>query len=223
MKNLTKLVAVFVIVFSAASPSAFGQTLSTPPIQIKTYVDETLTISATVKADDPVTKLPTGPALGSMDHGTLVRSESTDGEHIPYALRGKAFHVFVGVNTSGRRYTLTSTMAPMTSGRDTLPRALGVFGIQATNGQNPNPLPIGGTFAVDNTGADAVGTDKLLYTSATTGKGGVIELVYGLSGGKPKDAQGNVVLPFPGWEPVPPDQLTGHYSSSVVFTVTLLT
>ena len=103
-------------------------------------------------------------------------------------------------------------MNGMVNGATPLPRALGVFpGGPANNGATP-PVAIGGTQA---SAQDAVGTGKLLYTSTAAGPSGVIELVYGLSGG---NADGS--SPFTGWAPVPPGQLSGTYSSTITYTLT---
>lgn len=211
MKQLTKIVALIVAILFTGSPSAFAVTATTPATSISATVDQVLSLAIAIREETSASPLTFGPVVTSMDHGPLVRSNNADGE--PNALRGKAFHVWLGVNTSGRPYTITSTMAAMSNGATELPHALGVFPIQATAGGTPAPGPsIGGTLASFQ---DAVGTGKLLYTSTAAGSAGVIELVYGLSGGN-ADAS----LPFPGWAPVPPGQLSGTYTSTVTYTLT---
>ena len=210
MKNLTKVVTAFVIVFSAASPSAFAVTTSLPATQISATVDTVLSLGMTIKEETSPSPLTFGPAVTSMDHGTLIRSNDvTTGA--PNALRGKAFHVWLGANTSGRPYTITSTMNAMTSGANTLPHALGVFGADALKGDGTSA---GGTL-VSTAGVDAVGTGKLLYTSSAAAPAATIQLVYGLSGGLAGGGS-----PFTGWVPVPPDQAPGTYSTTVTFTLT---
>ena len=210
MKQLTKIVALIAAILFAVSPSAFAVTTSTPATSISATVDQVLSLAMTIKEETSASPLTFGPAVTVMNHGTLVRPTNPDGT--PGALRGKAFHVWLGVNTSGRPYTITSTMAAMTNGATTLPPALGVFpGAAANNGATP-PVAIGGTQVAAQ---DAVGTGKLLYTSSAAGPSGVIELVYGLSGGLAGGA-----LPFPTWQPIPPGQLSGTYTSTITFTLT---
>ena len=209
MKQLTKIVALIAAILFAGSPSAFAVTTSTPATSITATVDQVLALSIAIREETSPGPPPVfGPVVTVMNHGTLVRSNDASGN--PNALRGKAFHVFLGANTSGRPYTITSSMNPMMNGATALPRALGVFPIQATTGDGSTS--IGGTMASPQ---DAVGTGKLLYTSTAAGPSGVLELVYGLSGGN-ADAS----LPFPGWQPVPPGQLSGTYSSTITYTLT---
>jgi len=210
MKQLTKIVALIAAILFAGSPSAFAVTTSTPATSITATVDQVLALSIAIREETSPGPPPVfGPVVTVMNHGTLVRSNDASGN--PNALRGKAFHVFLGTNTSGRPYTITSSMNAMMSGATPLPRALGVTPIQATTG-GTSPTSIGGTLASPQ---DAVGTGKLLYTSTAAGPSGVIELVYGLSGGN-----ADLSLPFPGWQPVPPGQASGTYSSTITFTLT---
>ncbi len=210
MKQLTKIVALIAAILFAGSPSALAVTATTPATSISATVDQVLSLGITIKEEISPGPPPVfGPVVTSMNHGTLIRSNNiTTGE--PNALRGKAFHVFLGANTSGRPYTITSTMAAMSNGATVLPRALGVFPIQATTGDGITT--IGGTLASSQ---DAVGTGKLLYTSTAAGPSGVLELVYGLSGG---NADGS--SPFTGWAPIPPGQLSGTYASTITYTLT---
>lgn len=208
MKQLTKIVALITAILFAGSPSAFAVTATTPATSVSATVDQVLSFSMAIREETSPGPPPVfGPVVTSMNHGTLVRPTNPDGS--PGALRGKAFHVWLGVNTSGRAYDIKSTMAALTNGATALPKALGVFPVNATTGDGVTS--IGGTLASPQ---EAQGTNKLLYTSTPAGPAGVIELVYGLSGGT---ATG---VPFIGWEPIPPGQLSGTYSSTITFTLT---
>ncbi len=148
----------------------------------------------------------------TMDNGILTNVDSA-GSPTNNALYGKTFHVFLGpVANGGTQYTVKSTMAALATagGTHTLPHSIGVFGISAKDGTGASV----GTLAVGTGGDDAVGTDKLLYTSTATGNSATIELVYGYSGGQA------VGTPFPGWQPTPPDQPAGQYQSTVTYTLT---
>ncbi len=210
MKQLTKIIALVVAILFAGLPSAFAVTATMPATSITATVDQVLSLSIGINEEiSPGPPPVLGPAVTAMNNGTLIRSNDASGN--PNALRGKAFHVFLGCNTSGRPYTIMSSMNALMNGATPLPRALGVFPIQATTG-GVTPTSIGGTLA---SAQDAVGTGKLLYTSTAAGPSGVIELVYGLSGG---NADGS--SPFTGWQPIPPGQLSGSYASTITFTLT---
>ncbi|GEM_PF-1425221 len=212
MKKLTKIVALIVAILFAGSQSAFAVTTTTASTSITAAVDQVLSLAIAIHEETSPGPPPVlGPAVTTMNHGTLIRSNDASGN--PNALRGKAFHVFLGVNSSGRPYTITSSLNPLMNGATALPRALGVFPIQATTG-GTSPTSIGGTLASNQ---DAVGTGKLLYTSTAAGPSGVIELVYGLSGGNLDGSS-----PFTGWQPVPPGQLSGTYGpSTITYTLTV--
>ncbi len=217
MKKINKVVSLVVAILFAASPFAFASTsVNTAAIPISATVDSALAISVSIKEQtsaDGVVPVTFGPSVASMDHGTLIRSNAADGT--PNALRGKAFHVWVGALTSSRPYTVTSTMNAMISGVNTLPRALGVFPISAYTGidGSGNPISAGGTLA---SAQDAVGTGKLLYTSTAAGPAATVELVYGLSGGLVGGGS-----PFTGWQAIPPGQAPGTYTSTITFTLTV--
>src|SRR3990167_2286216 len=186
-----------------------GFAATTPP-KVRTItatVDDILTLGVTIVPEIAPGNL--GSPVTSMDHGTLVRDSSPTGE--AYALRGKAFHVFLGANTSGKRYNITSDMIDMKSGTNTLPQALGVFPAQAHRGDTAQTDIVGDNLLPGGP-QSATGFSKILYQSNPEGQAAVIELVYALSGG---NADGS--KPFPTWQPVPPDQASGTYVSTVAF------
>lgn len=179
---------------------------------ITATVDDILTLGITIVPEIAPGNL--GSPVTSMDHGTLVRDSSPTGE--AFALRGKAFHVFLGSNTSGKRYEITSDMSPMKSGANQLPDALGVFPAQAHRG-DPAQTDITGDDLLPGGPQSALGFSKVLYRSNPEGQASVVELVYALSGG---NADGS--KPFTTWTPVAPDQAAGTYVSTISFTLTTL-
>ncbi len=213
MNKLTKITAILTAILFLQSPASFAVTQQVA--NMSASVDQQLTLDMGIKADDPNTQLPTGPLLTAMDYGTLVRSNNaTTGA--PNALRGDhAFHVFLGTNASSRKYKVAANVTAMAGSAGTLPHAMLRKGIQVTDGATTNAQPItGGTF--DTAMRDAVGTYDV-YTSNPGGQGGVIEMVYGISGG---NADGSA--PFTGWVPIPPGQASGAYSGTATFTITLV-
>jgi hypothetical protein len=204
--NKAIIALTFALVLGQSS-AVFAGT-STPPttaLPVTASIDQVLTLDMTVKP--ALVGGGFGAAVTSMPY-TLVRNGSN-------ALGGdKAYHVFLGTNTSGRAYTVTSTVGALVSGANTLPNAWGVF---------PAPVTDGAVDIVGDTplaaAASAIGTNKLVYSSNTAGKGAVIELVYGISGGVPVGQP----TPFTGWTAIPPDQASGTYTASPALTFTLTT
>ena len=203
MKKVT-LALTLALALGYAAPVFAGSSISTASVPVTAAVDQILTLDMTIKPELAGGGL--GTAVTSMPY-SLVRNGSN-------ALAGdKAYHVFLGTNTSARAYTVTSTVGSLTSGVNVLPNAWGVFPAPVTDG------------AVDIVGdvplaaaTSAIGTSKLVYTSNAAGKGAVIELVYGVSGGLAGGAS-----PFTGWAAIPPDQAAGTYTASPALTFTLTT
>jgi hypothetical protein len=192
-----------VLALGFAAPVFAGSSVSTASVPVTAAVDQVLSLDMTIKPENPDGTL--GAAVTSMPY-TLVRNGNN-------ALAGnKAYHVFLGANTSSRSYFINSTVGNLASGANTLPNAWGVFPVSATDGVADIT---GDTLA---TKQSAVGTNKRIYDSNSTGKGSVIELVYGISGG---NADGS--NPFTGWTPIPPDQASGTYTASPALTFTLTT
>ena len=211
MNRLIKITAlVFTLGFMVSPAVMAGDELS-PVIPVTADVDTAAQFTINIREEvgkDPGTGDPIfGPAIKppAMNHGTLVRDFDADtGE--PFALRGKAFHVWLGAGVNVP-YTIKSTMGELSAGGNNLPHAIGLFPISARRAG----VDVGTLVAAQ----DAIGTNKLIYTSNELGQGATIELVYGLSGG---NADGTD--PFPGWQPVPPDQAPGSYVSTLVYTLT---
>ncbi len=186
-----------------SAPVFAGSTVSTASVPVTAAVDQVLTLDMTIKPENPDGSL--GAAVTSMPY-TLVRNGNN-------ALAGnKAYHVFLGANTSSRAYKIESTAGSLVSSGNTLPNAWGVFPVSATDGV----ADITGDTLT--TKQSAIGVAKKIYDSNTAGKGAVLELVYGISGG---NADGS--LPFTGWTPIPPDQASGTYTASPALTFTLTT
>jgi hypothetical protein len=205
--NMKKInIALMLALALGYSASAFaGSSVSTASVPVTAGVDQVLTLDMTIKPELAGGGL--GAAVTSMPY-TLVRNGAN-------ALGGdKAYHVFLGTNTSARAYTVKSTVGALTSSGNTLPNAWGVFPAPVTDGTaditGDTPLAAADT---------AIGTDKLVYTSNSAGKGAVIELVYGISAGNPAGQP----APFTGWTPIPPDQASGTYTASPALTFTLTT
>ncbi len=211
MKKLTSAVLVAVLSMVAAPVFAVDQS-----VPISTSVDTVTAFTVTVV---PATTDANGnDILGSpvvppaMDFGPLVR----DGEN---ALRGgKNFHVFCGTNTSGNPYNITQNMSVLSNADgDLLPDSTLVAPVNASSAGDPaDPAQ---NIPGDTLGStqSALTPSKLIYTSNPAGAGSVVEAVYAISGG---NADGTD--PFPGWDPIPPDQPSGSYSSNVTFTMTLV-
>ena len=200
---MKKTAALLSLALLMAAPSVVAAAGSTPNTPVSATVDSLFQLTITIREEIGINNgIPVfGPVVSAMNHGTLVR----DGD---FALRGKAFHVFLGANSGAQPYSVASDRAPLNSPAGPLPRALGVFPISATS----DGVSVGGTLA---TAQDAVGNGKLLYTSNAEGQAATIELVYGLSGGNADETD-----PFPGWEPIPPTQAPGVYTSTIVYTLT---
>lgn len=211
MKNSTKISAVITAALLVLQTSPVLAVATAPTtIPISANIDQVLDLGITVM--ERVNNQNVGPVT-AMNHGTLVRSNNpTTGQ--ANALRGKEFRVFAGMNTSGRRYQLTQTHSGMTSGTNTLPNAMVVAGAVASSDGSGNDNITGDVITAPRS---ARGTDVVIYTSNTTGQAAVAEFVYGLSGGNPDGS-----APFAGWVPIPPDQPSGSYTGTVVFTLTTL-
>ena len=205
MNKLTKIAAIVAAFVAVNSSVTYAATVQTA--QVTASVDTQLSLDMAVSRENADTTLtPVGSA--AIPFGTLLRPTLDNGQ--PGALRGaNAYHVFLGANSSGRPYKIQSTMASMSNGSVTLPDAMGLFFARAT--ANNVDIPGDTLPAVQS----ALGTNKVVYTSNTTGDAGTVELVYGISGGT---ATGT---PFTGWTAIPPSQAAGNYSSTLTYTIVL--
>ncbi len=198
---------IFIPLFLVQGPLNAATTQSAV---ISAVVDDQLSLDMTIVQEINGHINPT--PLSSMDFGTLLRSSDSSGR--PFALRGSTvFHVYLGANSGGRSYKVTSTMAPLVSSGVSLPNAAGVAPVAASPDGDPSHDIPGDVLAPTQ---EAVGTNKTLYTSNSFGDAAVLEFVYFISGG---NADGSA--PFSGWQPIPPGQAGGTYSTSVTFTITL--
>jgi hypothetical protein len=219
LKNTSKIIAILSGIMVLNLSVAFAAPCPDPSncgVVVSAAVDSVLELGIGIREELTGNPLTLGTTeLTAMNHGTLVRSSNPD-TGAANALRGKAFHVFLGANTSSRQYQITSTMNALTGAGGTLPRALGVFpGVATSDGSGlpAGDIPGDALFSAQ----DAVGANKVLYTSNPAGQGAVVDIIYGLSGGN-----ADLTLPFPGWEPVPPGQAPGTYSTTVIYTLSTL-
>ena len=213
MKKLTSVMALTAFLLTSAS-GAFAQSSAPLNVDVTASVASLFQLGMTIKEEtgkdsdgNPVF----GPAVTSMNHGILTNVDQS-GLPTNNALRGKAFHVFLGpIVNDGRQYTVTSTTTALSGTAGTLPHSVGVFGVSAKDGLGVST----GTLGILLAGEDAVSMNRTVYTSNATGKAVTIELVYGYSGGNQ-----NGSAPFTGWQATPPDQATGTYDGTIKYTLT---
>ncbi len=120
-----------------------------------------------------------------------------------------AYAVFLAANTSSRAYTIRSAMAQLNNGSGDLPNATLLDIVQAFSPADNSDIS-GDSFDPD--AQEAIGANKLIYTSNGGGATAVIQLVYAIHGGP---------SPFAGWVGVAPDQQGGTYTTTIVYTLTL--
>ncbi len=204
---MKKFMTVLMVAGLLAPSLASAETASTANVPVTAAVDSILVLDMAIAKENVNGTL--GPATLTSMPFTMTRSGSN-------ALGGDAaYHVFLGANTSGRNYNITSTLGNLTNANGViLPDAMLLDGVSVTNGSGA-AVP-GGTFPAD-TAQSAKGTDKAIYSN-NQGRGAVIELVYGISGGN-----ANGTPPFTGWQPVPPDQASGTYTAAPALKFTITT
>ena len=140
MKNLTKLVSAFVIVFLVASPSAFAATATSGPHTIRAEVDGTLTMSVVLRKNSS-----TGTVLTSMDFGKLVDIGTGTLRSSATSTTGTGnVTAMISANSHGLPYTITQTGTALSNGTTTLPSGACTV------------VPV--YSALDNGGAALVGT-----------------------------------------------------------------
>ena len=209
MKTAKMSVVLGILVAFGVSAN-MAQAATNQSASVSASVDSVLSLDMSILPEIDTVAHTLGSPVQSMSFGTLARStDPVTG--LPNALRGAVpFHVFLGSNSSGRPYKITSTVGPLTGTGGDISSAFGVFPVVASS----NGL------GLDNITGDvliakraAVGTYDL-YTSNTLGTGAVIETVYGISGGPLASA-------FPGWVGIGPAQATGTYTTTVSFTIAL--
>ena len=209
MKTARVLVVLGMLIAFGASAD-LAEALTDQSATVSASVDTTLSLDMTIKPEIDLVTHALGATVFSMDFGTLVRStDPVTG--LPNALRGATpFHVFLGANSAGRKYKITSTVGPLTGAGGDISGAFGVFPVVASSDGSGVDNITGDTLIAKRA---AVGTYDL-YTSNLAGTGGVIETVYGISGGPLASA-------FTGWVGISPAQTNGTYSSSVSYTIAL--
>ena len=209
MKKVISIMALTAFLLTPATASFALTAMQTATVQAEVEPAFQLTMSIS----EEVGKLPNGdpdlrPTGGTvMNHGILTNKD-VNNNPTNNALRGKAFHVFLGpVANGGSQYTITSTAGALSGLAGTLPHSVGLFA---------GKVPAIGVLNVTSAGEDAVNASKTLYTSDAVGHSATVELVYGYSGGNANGSD-----PFTGWQATPPDQAAGTYNGSVVYTLTV--
>lgn len=199
-----KLVAFVIAALLTAGASAHAATTQTANVTASVTADLALTMA--IFELDPVTGNPSGSNVApNMAFGELVK----DGNNAQRS--AKAFAVFLSSTSSSRPYVVRAAVPAMANPTNTLPNALLMRVIQAT--QNGNDIP-GDAF--NGNAQSGVMTEQTIYTSNSSGSSSDLNLVYGISGG---NADGS--SPFPGWQPIPPDQPAGNYSTTATYTLVL--
>ena len=180
--------------------------LMTAPYVFAASTSQSVQISATV---EPVLSLNIAlfdeknmaAEVPSIAFGALVRPASNGGS--PAAFRsGSNIRVFVGAQTSGKPFTITQDMTPLTSGTNTLPDAIVCAPVSHFLSQG------GGTLGPAQSSRTP---NKLIFTSDSSGQDNAVEVVCGISNGP---------APFAGWQPIPPDQPAGTYIGTATLTLT---
>jgi hypothetical protein len=206
MKRLMTLLAVMLI-FSSSQALAASQQI----VNLSAQIGEVLSLDISIFELDPVSENPTGGNLApNMNFGQLSGAPGD-------ALGGqKAFAVILGTNTSSRAYKINATMAAPNNGSVNLPNATLMNVARAVTGAQGNEVDIAGdTFSTAN--RSAVMTNQSVYTSNGAGTSATVQLTYGISGGNADQS-----APFPGWEPIPPGQQAGNYTTTVTYDLVLL-
>jgi hypothetical protein len=195
------LIAMILMTGSVSAHAALTQTANVTT-SVASEVALTMTIFELDNAGNPV-----GANLApNMAFGELLKN-GTDAQR-----SAKSFAVFLGATTSGQPYTVKANVPAITSATHTLPNALLMKVIQATQS--------GADISGDSfNGANQAGvmTNQTIYTSSPAGNTALINLVYGIHGGNPDGS-----APFPGWVAVAPDQPAGNYSTTATYTLTVI-
>lgn len=195
------------IVLAAAvsmSMPAFAATSHTVPVSAS--VGQVTELTMVVNERAAGTDLPINSPLAQMAYGQLVNNG------FGALVSSKNFAVYLAANTSSREYNITSTMAALTSGANTLPPAMGMSVVSAKDASG-NDISGDTVVALRN----AIMTSQEIYRSNTSGTGASVELWYGIAG----YAAGGAA-PFTGFQPVLPDQASGSYSSTIQYTLNLI-
>ncbi len=200
MKKIT-MAALAVLMMGTAAHAATVQT-----VNMTASVSSDLALTMAIFELDPVTGNPSGANVApNMAFGELVK----DGNNAQRS--SKAFALFLSSTSSGRPYLVNANVPPVSSATHTLPNALLMKVIQAT--QSGNDIT-GDSFNAN--AQSGVMNNQTIYTSSSTGNSSDLNVVYGISGG---NADGT--SPFPGWQPIAPDQPAGSYSTAATYTLVL--
>src|SRR3989338_1130568 len=119
MKNFTKALTVFVIVFLVASPSAFAApvTATSGPYTVSASVDGSLSLTVALKKNTS-----TGATLTAMDFGRLVDIGTGTLRSSPTSTTGTGnVTAMVSANSHGLPYVITQNGTLLSNGTTTLP------------------------------------------------------------------------------------------------------
>ena len=204
MKNLTKLVTVFVIVFLMASQTSFAATATNGPVNISASIDGALSLTVALKKNSS-----TGAIVTSMDFGQLVDIGTGTLRSSPTSTTGTGnVTAMISANSHGLPYTITQTGTALSNGITTLPAgACTVVPVYAAADNGPTAPPLVGALGTKGTW---VASGKTLYTSDAVGSVRVFQAVYSVTDDPAAGATTGV----------PVSQAGGTYNGTVTFTVT---
>ena len=202
MKNLTKYVTVFVIVFLVASPSAFAAQTSTSPISISATVAPAIALNVVLKQNSS-----TGATVTAMNFGKLVDIGTGTLRSSPTSTTATGSVVaMVAVNGQGTSLTLTQAGTSLTGTAGTLPTGACTVVSQYVAADNGgSAIPSGAVANYKGTWL----TTHTLYTDPT-GSARTIQASYSVTDDPAAGATTGVPL----------SQAAGTYAGTVTFTLT---
>ena len=219
MKKTLAIITAMVILLGIASEGFCGTTAT---VNGGATVTPILDVTASIKRHQDTNNnglVDTGEPFdnaSSMAFGDLVRPTNPDGTpgalHSPYT-----FRVYLGANSSRRKYKITQVGTALTNGTNTIPNGAYITKTAWAGKKSGTTYVdiVGDT--VPASGTTAVGT-RTAYTSNASGEAASVEVLFGIP---PRKTDGS----FQDGQTadVPPDQPGGTaYTSSVTFTIALI-
>lgn len=209
-KLLSTFAALTALVFGA-SP-ALAVDIPGPAVPVSADVAANLTLSVTIVQ---LVNGVLGATVTAMDFGPLASNGTFDPDGAgplppqPRSLNStKAFQAFFGVNSQQRPFTLKQTALPLQSGPSIIPAGgFIVTPLSGIGGDPTKPLPAN---IVKGARTSAVGTNLVLFSSAA-GPSATMSATYGITDDPNLGATA----------PIPLDQPTGHYVTTVTYTLTV--
>ena len=189
---MNKVIALALAISLATAP-AFAATTKVVPMSAT--VGAILDLTGTVYQGDVADNV----IVTAANFGTLINGGGT-------LVGDKFFTVLLGAVTSGRKYSVTSTAAPLTSGPNTLAPTNSIITPHMKGGS----LPAG---AILGTRSSWVATNKVIYTSATAGSGRQFATALAIT----NDPAQGASAPY-----ITTDQPAGSYTSTITYTLALV-